>query len=236
MKHFDLIDDYLTNRLGDDDKTAFEKELLQNSALQKEVAIQRWAIEGVKKARAAELKTMLNNVSVDNSEHMEWISTLKMAASVAGAGLMVAGLLYYSNKHENLNPTNLSTSIEKSIKPRIEGMSPPEKFEGSAEAEKDKSSPDYQGQVSVSHIAVTTDATKQKYSFHYQFAQGKLYLYGDFEKETFKLLEFNGDVHALFIHYNEAYYLLDEKQTHITKLEPIKDKTLISKLSEYQDH
>jgi hypothetical protein len=282
MKNFELIDDYLANRLSEADKTSFEGELQMNTELQREVAVQHIVIEGVKKARAAELKAMLNNVPVGGSINLEWPSSLKIAAGVVGAGLLIAGLSYYFNGKENLNPASLSTSIEDSIKqpnqqtdqpsqepqpevqtlpnepkneekksetpskkeepkmaeparPKIEVLEPTEELAENARAEKDNgTASNNRSQVSVSHIAVETDATNKRYSFHYQFTQGKLHLYGDFDKGLYEIVEVNGDSHAVFLYYKELYYLLDEKQVAITKLEPIKDKTLISKLKEYR--
>lgn len=282
MKNFELIDDYLTNRLSDADKTSFESELQTNAELQHEVAVQRMAIEGVKSARAAELKAMLNNVPVGGSTSFEWPSALKIAAGVVGAGLLIAGLSYYFNGKENLNPSSLSTSIEDSIKqpdqqtdqpsqqpqpeeqtlpseptkeekkvetpskkeepkmaepsrPKIEVLEPTEELTENARAEKENgAASNNRGQISVSHIAVETDANNKRYSFHYQFSQGKLHLYGDFDKGLYEIVEVNGDSHALFLYYKDLYYLLNEKQVAVTKLEPIKDKTLISKLKEYR--
>lgn len=282
MKNFDLIDDYLTNRLSEADKTSFESELQNNAELQRELAVQRLAIEGVKKARAAELKAMLNNVPVGGSISFEWPSALKIAAGVIGAGLLIAGLSIYFNGKESLNPSSLSTSIEDSIKqsdqktdqpsqepqpetqtlpnepkkeekktetpskkeepktaepsrPKIEVLEPTEELAENARAEKENgAASNNRSQISVSHIVVETDAHNKKYSFHYQFAQGKLHLYGDFDKGLYEIVEVNGDSHAVFLYYKDLYYLLDEKQVAVTKLEPIKDKILISKLKEYR--
>lgn len=283
MRNFELIDDYLTNRLSDADKSAFESEVNHNTELQKELALQRMAIEGVKKARAAELKAMLNKVPVGGGANLKWASTLKIAAGVVGAGLLIAGLSHYFSGKEHLNPTDLSTSVEDSIKksepqpsieepqesPKNEGNTPPveakeeeKKLEArvwkegttkveqakpkievvdptaelteNAGAEKNKDIGNNRTQVAVSHIAVETDATNKKYSFHYQFANGKLHLYGDFNKGLYEIIEINGDSRAVFVYYKDFYYLLDEKQSAITKLQPIKDKALISKLKEYR--
>lgn len=286
MNNFELIDDFLTNRLDEPEKAAFEKELNTNAALKAEVAVQRLAIEGVKKARAAELKAMLKNLPVGGTSlPMGW-SILKIAAGVVGAGLLIAGLAHYFKGEENLNPTNLSTSIEDSMKdsvkklenqpepmeeekpkleevldektklsksaeekksqkkavaqpnqpaqPKIEVIDPTEEMTENSSSEKSQVKSNRKSMISVSHIAVETDATNKKYSFHYQFNQGKLHLYGNFDKGLYEVLEVIGDSHAVFMYYKELYYLLDEKQSTITLLEPIKDKTLISKLKEYR--
>jgi hypothetical protein len=285
MNNFELIDNYLTNRLGEPERAAFEKELETNAALKAEVAVQKVAIEGVKKARAAELKAMLNKVPMGASVSMEW-TVLKIAAGVIGTGLLIAGLAYYFNGKESLNPTSLSTSIKDSIKqsenksepieevtpaPKEEEMVAPaeEQKKGEKQTEKkaDKKAEPKVGEpakpkielvdpttemtensssgktvvknsnrptVTASHIAVEADASNKNYSSHYQFYQGKLHLYGNFDKGLYEILEVNGDSRMLFMYYKELYYLLDEKQSVITLLEPIKDKTLISKLKEYR--
>jgi len=88
--------------------------------------------------------------------------------------------------------------------------------------------------VSVSHIAVETDTANKNYNFHYQFASGKLFLYGPFDKSVYEILEINSDNHSVFLFHRDNYYLLDEKQLKITHLEPIKDTALIRKLKEYR--
>ncbi len=282
MNNFELIDDYLTNRLGDAEKAAFESELRTNVALQKEVVVQRMAIEGVKKARAAELKAMLNNVPMGANVNFGSASALKIAAGVVGAGLLIAVLSYYFNGTKNLNPAQLATSIEDSIKksaqpglneqqepatqnvepaplvdngkeakkreshttkesvkkvapvkPAIEVVDPTEDFSGNASPESNVRG-NKTSKVSVLNMAVEMDATNKKYPFHYQFAQGKLYLYGNFDEGLYEILEIHGDSRAVFMYYRDLYYILDEKQSVITKLEPIKDKALISKLKEYR--
>lgn len=59
-------------------------------------------------------------------------------------------------------------------------------------------------------------------------------LFGDFDRALYEVLEINGDNHALFLFYKDAYYLLDENQHKVTKLEAIRDSALIAKLREYR--
>lgn len=287
MNNFESIDDFLTNRLGAPEKAAFEKELETNTALKAEVGLQKLAIEGVKKARAAELKAMLNNLPLGTNISMEW-SALKIAAGIVGAGILIAGLTFYFKSNQALNPTNFSSSIEDSlnqpdnttnapeetpsqpnqenispaeepkkeaakekaekketekkasnhsaeaVKPKIEMVDPTQELAENSTAEKNTAGENKKALVSVSYILVETDATNKKYGFHYQFSQGKLHLYGNFDKGLYEILEVNGDSHTVFMYYKELYYLLDEKQLAITLLEPIKDKKLLSKLKEYR--
>jgi type IV secretory pathway VirB10-like protein len=120
------------------------------------------------------------------------------------------------------------------VKPKIEMVDPTQELAENSTAEKNTAGENKKALVSVSHILVETDATNKKYGFHYQFSQGKLHLYGNFDKGLYEILEMNGDSHTVFMYYKELYYLLDEKQLAITLLEPIKDKKLLSKLKEYR--
>ncbi len=89
-------------------------------------------------------------------------------------------------------------------------------------------------EISVSKLEVVTLPPDKKYTFHYQFMEGKLRLYGPFDKNLYEILEINGDSHAVFLFYKENYYLLDESQNSITPLAPIRDGQLLKKLREYR--
>lgn len=88
--------------------------------------------------------------------------------------------------------------------------------------------------VSVSNIAVETDSANKRFNFHYQFAGGKLYLYGPFDKSLYEILEINTANHLVFLYYKSNFYLLDEKQLRITPLQPVADEALLQKLKEYR--
>ncbi len=71
----------------------------------------------------------------------------------------------------------------------------------------------------------------KKYSFHYVFKDGKLILYGAFEKNLYEILEFiGGENHTVVLFYKSNYYLLDLEKTHPTKLTPIHDQKLLKML------
>jgi hypothetical protein len=88
--------------------------------------------------------------------------------------------------------------------------------------------------VTTSLIPVETNNESKKYSFHYQFGEGKLILFGSFDKGLYEVLEVNGNTHSLFLFYKEKFYLLNEKQKQITPLTEITDSQLISKLKDYR--
>jgi len=100
MMNFEKIDDYLANRLPADERKAFEQEISGDPALQEEVAFQQKIVEGVRHARAAELKQMLNNVPVSSGG---W-SVGRITAGVMVAGAVATALYYINIKEAPINP------------------------------------------------------------------------------------------------------------------------------------
>lgn len=105
MSQFELIDDYLANRLSDGAKVEFEKQMEGDPQLKTEVEFQKQIIEGIKKARVTELKSMLNNVPVGGGV----LSTGKVALATLSAGI-VGTLLYFTLQSSQV--TNQSTTEE----------------------------------------------------------------------------------------------------------------------------
>lgn len=96
MSNFELIDDYLANRLSAEDKTAFESQLANDPTLKSDVELQQQIVEGIRKARVSELKTMLNNVPVPAGAGVSFEFTLtRIAASVLIAGAVSAAVYFY---------------------------------------------------------------------------------------------------------------------------------------------
>ena len=277
MSNFELIDDYLSNRLNEQDRTAFEHQMQGDPALKEDVEFQHQVVEGVRQARAIELKNLLNNVPVSG---ISW-SGGKTAASVITAGLVAVSLYIYFN--EDIQPVTPSESVQQEIstpsagnvvEPAIAPVPEPnlnESTSASAEQLKEKPEvlkenkastpvrkPDIQvvdpsselteskpeatanvvhgrSEISASKMEVMTGLSDKKHNFHYQFSQGKLLLYGPFDKSLYEILEIHGEGHAVFLFYKENYYLLDERQEEITELKYIRDTELIKKLKEYRD-
>lgn len=88
-RDFELLDEYLSNRLKGNEKVDFELRLRQDPDLQNELKFQQQIAEGIRKARVAELKGMLNRIPVPASgvhtNLIRWTS-LGMVA-VIGVGL-----------------------------------------------------------------------------------------------------------------------------------------------------
>ncbi len=85
-KDFELVDAYLANRMTVEERAAFEQKIASEPALQKEVALQQTIVASVRKARAAELKAMLNNVPISP------IGTTTLVSKVA-IGIAVTALV-----------------------------------------------------------------------------------------------------------------------------------------------
>jgi len=271
MDNFELIDDYLANRLQEQDRKAFEQQLDGDPALKEEVEFQQQVVHGVRQARVVELKSMLNNVPVSGN----YWSGGKIVAAVVTAGIVATGLYFYMDENEvsmtslqeqnqeikeqptdnTIVPSTSDIKQEDSVttlqptkeksgklkqhktstpinKPDIQVVDPSADF-SQTEEEKESVTPG-RTQISPSKMEVAIGPVDKKHNFHYQFVQDKLMLYGPFDKNLYEILEINGDSHAVFLFYKENYYLLDEKQSGITKLQPISDSQLLKKLREYR--
>lgn len=119
MSQFELVEDYLTNRLDDGGKRAFEQQMETDPLLKAEVNLQKEIIEGVKSARAAELKSMLNNVPIGGAP-----SALvgKVVLGTISAGI-IGTALYFSLNTSTTESTPLNQpeqSIEQPVTPEQE--------------------------------------------------------------------------------------------------------------------
>ena len=287
MSNFELIDDYLSNRLKGAEKEAFEKQLNNDPSLKSDLEFQKQVIEGIRTSRAIELKSMLNKVPVGGATVSMDFSVVRMAASIVAAGVVGAALYFYVTRGElppfNKVATDLNKTTEELNKPepakqdvtevakdsieqelpvvtdakksKQEPKQSEKKDEQAKPAEKpkldvtdpsselDNNDNSKQGEhaaslrrsdITPSNIQVEMDSSNKKFDFHYQFVGPRLMLYGTFDKSLYEVLEINGDNHAVFLFYKDAYYLLDEDQHKIKKLEPITDAALVNKLKEYR--
>jgi hypothetical protein len=114
MVYEDKIDDYLRNKLSEADKSAFETELKGNEELAQEVQFQQSVVDGLRSARKAELKAMLDKVPVGGngtSGFFHW----KYAATLAVIVVALLSVWYFTADNapepveekwvENANPT-----------------------------------------------------------------------------------------------------------------------------------
>lgn len=136
-------------------------------------------------------------------------------------------------------PANLPKPIRKS-KEEKNGTSSRavEVFDPTAEQEENKAPETIEKNVAAPEhkaISVEVDSENKKYTFNYQFRDGKLLLYGPFEKNLYEIMEFfNDDKRTLFLYYKDNYYLLKDDNEKLKPLNAIQDPTLIKKLKEYR--
>jgi hypothetical protein len=100
-KDFDMLDEYAGNRLNPQDRAAFEKQLESDAELKNELSLQREIIEGVRTARKAELKKMLNDIPVSSIPTEGMSLGLKIGLWVVAAGLVTSSLYFYFNREDN---------------------------------------------------------------------------------------------------------------------------------------
>jgi len=276
MSNFDLIDDYLTNRLSEREQKEFEEGMNADPALKSEVERQSVIVEGIRKARAAELKAMLNKVHVGGGSLWSDWSVTKIAATVGVAGLVGTGLYFFTKDSETIIQEIPGAEIKiDSLLPKDEQQDEvviEEKTEAvtktketsnlqmrkSKPKKKDASSPKLEvadpseemltesntnesvtlnsnSNITVSTIQVSRRPIDKAYPFHYQFSDGKLFLYGAvFEESLYEILEVHGDNHALFMFFKDNFYFLDERKQDVTELTPLHDRPIIQKLKEFR--
>jgi hypothetical protein len=75
----------------------------------------------------------------------------------------------------------------------------------------------------------------KKYVLHYRYFDKKLFLYGNFDAQTYDILELNTNSgQSFYLKFENNFYHLEPNKTEITKLEQINDADTISQLKEVQ--
>lgn len=295
-RDLELLDDYLSNRMGGAERSDFEGRLQADPDLQNEYTLQKNLVQGIREARVSELKSMLNKVPVPSGGHG---GALTSKAVLGAVTIIIAAATYwYLTRSEKpapgpdavveqeipgQQPVEPSNVPEEKILADEKKPAPPESVdpdrnqtsagtehskpslskkpdpvkEPAKKDEADKSNQQPVLDVFVpgaeeesagdnrnvadpgslrptgSSLAVETDTKNSRYSFHYQFRDGKLFLYGPFEKNLYEIMEFFSDrKRTVFLYYNNHYYLLSESDSQVRPLTAIKDPALLKKLDE----
>jgi len=144
-----------------------------------------------------------------------------------------------SNENKKNDAEIPQASDDAKAKEEAKGPAPLDVFDPSEETEAPGATPETKITESTpltkSSIVVETDSNNKKYNFHYQFKNGKLYLYGTFEKNLYEIMEFfSGNKRTVFLYYKDSYYLLNEENETIKPLAPINDPSLLKKLKDYR--
>ena len=92
-RDLELLDDYLTNRMSEQETSAFERKLQADPDLQHEYALQQRMIKGIRDARVSQLKSMLNQVPIPaNNTGTTLASKILLGAVVS---ILVAATAWY---------------------------------------------------------------------------------------------------------------------------------------------
>lgn len=141
-----------------------------------------------------------------------------------------------SNKTEPVAPKTATDKAEEKTTERntIEAYDPSAETENSGAS---TATADESPRTSTrSTIVAETDVTNKKYHFHYQFKEGKLFLYG-IEKNLYEIMEFFADnKRTMFLYYKDNYYLLNDENDKVRSLTPIKDPALVKRLNASRGH
>ena len=287
-RNIELLDDYLTNRMSSEDRSAFEQKLKADPDLQHEYSLQKRVIDGIKEARIAELKSMLNKVPVPSAGTGNTLAGKIIFGTVVSLMIAAAALWYFREEEiqvpeqkassEQQSPAQkpaepsvepeTNTAVQESVAIEQQGIEA-DKNQTSAGTEQSKpslakrpaplaapgakksadtggttpaSSPGEENDKNAnqpaettghSALMVETETANRDYSFHYQFRDGKLLLFGPFERGSYDVLELtSGDKSGAFLFYKEHYYHLSEADAQIKPLTPITDPALIQKLED----
>jgi hypothetical protein len=100
-RDIELLDDYLANRMDAQSRTAFEQKLHSDPGLKTEFELQQKFIEGIRKARISELKSMMNSIPVPAAQTGGIAVGAKLAIATAIVAAVAVGIFLYTNKEEN---------------------------------------------------------------------------------------------------------------------------------------
>ncbi|MDH5251225.1 MAG: hypothetical protein OEW40_19680 [Cyclobacteriaceae bacterium] len=100
-KDFELLDEYIGNRLNAQDKISFEQKLAVDTELKREFLLQQKIIAGIRQARVAELKQMLNNIPLSSIPNNGTSMLTQIGIWVAAAGIVGTGLYFYFKPDNN---------------------------------------------------------------------------------------------------------------------------------------
>lgn len=135
------MDDYLSNRLNAEENTAFEKQVQADPQLAQELAIQKKLVEGLRQARTAELKSMLNNIPVAPISGGSSLLT-KVGTWTVVAGLVATGIYFYSTREQEQTPEGkIATEQKPETQPQVAAVPESEEKKSVNEAKDEAPAP-----------------------------------------------------------------------------------------------
>ncbi len=120
----ELLDQYLAGRMSPQEAAAFEQQIQADPTLQKELAFQKQIIEGIRQARIAELKAMLNNVPVPPANPFSSASVTKIISSVIITGSVLTAVYFYFNSDIGTNKTSAEQPAAVNENPAVNEPAP----------------------------------------------------------------------------------------------------------------
>lgn len=119
MNNFEKIEAYFNNELTDSEKNDFLEEVESDANLKSEYNFQNEVVNGIKEARKAELKAMLNKVTIASTSSVG-TGLYKMVAGGAAIVLVGTSIWYYSNSETKINTDEERSNIIATILPKTE--------------------------------------------------------------------------------------------------------------------
>jgi hypothetical protein len=124
-RDLELLDDYLANHLSDAERLDMEQKIASDPELKRELSIQRQVVEGLRQARIAELKQMLNNTPVPPPTGGGQALLVKLGTAVVTAGIIGTGLYFFLKEPAADKPQQpVTPAQEESIATAPEAQTP----------------------------------------------------------------------------------------------------------------
>ena len=271
-RDLELLDDYLTNQMSDHERSAFEQKLKADPDLQHEYVMQKRLIQGLKDARIAELKSMLNQVPVPSQGSGNALGLKALLGTTLTLMIAAAGYWFFQDEPSRVEqqpisqtqqqtpadlPVTAKVDAEKSVtkkqnvsehqaqetdknqtsagtehsKPSLAKRPDPLTAPGAKSSDRSVANENSNGTLRTSATQVTVEQNDARYVFHYRNQDGKVTLYGPFEKDQYEVIELqDGENKNVFLSFRNNYYLLEEGAGQIRSLSPVTDATILQKL------
>lgn len=116
-RDLELMDDYLSNRMDGKEKETFEERLRNDSSLSEEFKIQQSLVQGIQKARVAELKSMLNSIPVATVPPSQTALLTKIGSWALVTGIVATATYFYVTRNDSNPVKPEQIEQEKTVEP-----------------------------------------------------------------------------------------------------------------------
>jgi hypothetical protein len=194
-----------------------------------------------------------NTSPVIKTEQLEGVNKTEEKASSTSEASVDNNSVLASNKEVNSEKvgkkelavkeisSNKDAKKDKKVKdqiPSLPTLNTPEEGGEYGPLNKDLDAPRH-NLTSTPHLTGTVAGVEvvksKKHKFHYRYFDTKLFLYGNFDSNTYDILELNtSNGQSLYLKYENKYFSLEQNKTEISKLEQVSDADILKKLEEIQ--